>query len=324
MSVAQNELKFYGSANMQDTDSGTQGGAISTAKKIEFKDISPSGNIQIVSSSASDTTQTVTAYGKDASGVAINEGKTLNGQTPVAMTAQTTWERLLKAIKSATCAGDVAVEAVTAEVSNTAQAGAADSITLHSGASGTDNYYRGMVIRLTGGQGSGQIRQIIDYNGTTKIAKVNYNFSTLPNATTTFRICEGMVFDKSPAEITEVRVPFYDAAAPASGTTDYYEKIFCKNTNGTTSLTSAVIKEASDPSGKIGFGLAATLDDTASVANRLTAPGGISFDSADKNVANSQNLTPGSAQGIWLKLSLASTDVATKTTYTPRVQGNTI
>lgn len=325
MSVKQAEIKLYGSANMQDTDTGTQGGASSTSKKVEFKDISPNGNLQIVSSAASgDSTQTVTVYGRDASGVAINEVKTLNNQTPVAMTAQTTWERLLKAIKSATTTGDIAVEAVTAETTGTAQAGTADDIQLAAGASAVDDYYRGMVIRITSGQGSGQIRQIIAYNGTTKTATVNYAYSTLPNATSVYRIGQGMVFDKSPVEIMEVRRPFYNAAAPATGTRDYYEKVFFKNTNGTTSLTSAIVKEASDPSGKISFGLASTLDDTASVTDRLTAPGGVTFDSSDKNVANSQNLTPGTAQGVWLKLSLAAGDAATKTSYVPRMQGNTI
>jgi len=124
--------------------------------------------------------------------------------------------------------------------------------------------------------------------------------------------------------ITTVRRPFYNAAAPASGTKDYYEKVFVKNTNGSLTLTSAVVKEQGDPSGKITFGLATTLNDSGTVANRLTAPGGISFDSANKNVANGQNLTAGAVQGVWLKLSLADTDSATKTTYTVRLEGNSI
>ena len=75
MPVAFTDLVFYGSANMQDTDSGTQGGAISTSKRVVFADISPSGNVQVVSSSASDTTQTVTSFGRKADGTLISEGK---------------------------------------------------------------------------------------------------------------------------------------------------------------------------------------------------------------------------------------------------------
>ena len=329
MSVAMSDVKIYGSATMPDDDSVQNiGGAIDTQKKVEMKDISPSGNVQIISSASGDTTQTVTVTGRDAAGVQISETKTLNGTTAVAMTAQTTWERLLKAVKSATTTGDVAVEAVTAERSNTAQGGGTDAngnpyIDLDASANASDDYYNGMVIRTTGGTGPNQIRQIIDYVGSTKRAYVSRAWSTSPDATTTFRIAQGMVFDKSPAEIMQVRRPFFNASAPPSGTRKYYEKLFFKNTHGTLSLTSAVIKEASDPSGKVAFMLPATLDDSGGNGagnNRQVAPSG-TFNSSDKNVANSQNHTAGAAQGVWIELSLAAGDAATKTTYTLREEG---
>lgn len=329
MSVAISDLKIYGSATMPDDDTTTQiGGAIDTQKKIELNDISASGNIQIVSSAAGDTTQTVATTGRDATGVQISETKTLNGTTVVPMTAQTTWERLLKAVKSATTTGDVAVEAVTADRSNTAQGGGTDAqgnpyIDLDAGASGSDDAYNGKVIRLTGGTGVAQIRQIVDYVGSSKRAYVNRTWTTAPDATSTFKVSPGMVFDKSPAEVLQVRRPFYNAAAPATGTRKYYEKLFFKNTHATLALTSAVIKEASDPSGKIAFMLPATLDDTGNNGagnNRQVAPSG-TFNSSDKNVANSQNHTAGAAQGTWIELSLAAGDAATKTTYTLREEG---
>lgn len=329
MSVAICDIKTYGSASMPDDDSSTNiGGAIDTQKKAEMKDISPSGNIEIISSASGDTSQTVAVTGRDAAGVQISETKTLNGQTAVAMTAQTTWERLLKAVKSATAAGDVAVEAVTAERTNTAQGGGADAsgnpyIDLDAAANAADDYYNGMVIRTTGGTGPNQIRQVIDYVGSTKRAYVSRTWGTNPDATTTFRVAQGMVFDKSPVEIMQVRRPFFNASAPSTGTRKYYEKLFFKNTHATLALTSAVIKEASDPSGKIAFMLPATLDDTGGNGagnSRQVAPAG-TFDSADKNVANSQNHSAGAAQGVWVELSLAAGDPATKTTYTLREQG---
>lgn len=327
MPVTARDLVFYGSANMQETDSGTQGGAISTSKRPVFADVTPTGNVQIVSSAAGDTTQTVTVTGRDGAGVIISEGKTLNGTTAVAMTTNTSWERLLKGVKSATCAGDVAVEAATATRTGTAQAGAAGSITLDAGASGTDDFYKDEIIRITSGTGAGQIRRISSYNGTTKVAVPERDFATPPDNTSVFRISKGFYFEKSPAEILEVRRAFYNAAADVSGgsSRDYYEKIFCKNIHGSLALTGATIAEQADPSGKVSFALETTLDGSGTSTDRRTAPGaGVgTFDNATKNVANSQNHSFGSAQGIWLKLTLAAGDAAQKTSYTLREQGTT-
>ena len=131
--------------------------------------------------------------------------------------------------------------------------------------------------------------------------------------------------------ISQVRRPFYNAAAPDAGTKSYYEKIFYKNTHGTLALTSASIAEQADPSGKITFaldGVAAACPLNLSVNNgafgRNTPPSGriTSFDSASKGVRNNNNLTQGSAQGIWMRLLLTNTDAATKTSYTLKCKGN--
>ncbi len=68
----------------------------------------------------------------------------------------------------------------------TAQAGAAGTITLQSGASASDDIYSGSNIYLTGGTGSGQLRTINDYTGSTKVAGVSVNFSPAPDNTTTY------------------------------------------------------------------------------------------------------------------------------------------
>ena len=332
MSVIPSDLIVYGSANHQETDSGTQGGAISTSKRLVFNDISPTGNMQIVSSAAGDTTPTVALTGRNAGGTIISETKTLNGTTVVPMTAQTSWERLLKAIKSGTTTGDVAAEAVTATLSNTAQGGADATaslmayITLNAGASASDDFYNGQVLRTTGGTGPNQIRQILDYDGTTKRAYVNKSWSTVPDGTTTFKVSPGMVFEKTRVEVLEIRRPFYAAAAdvPGGSSRDYYEKVFLKNTHATLDFTVATIAELSDPSGKVTFALGTALDDTGTSTDRRTVPAsGVSaFDSATKNVANSQNLTAGTAQSIWLKLTLAAGDAAQKSTYSIRASGS--
>lgn len=72
--------------------------------------------------------------------------------------------------------------------SNTAQAGAAGTITLDASASATDNFYNNCLIYLTGGTGVGQSRFITGYVGATKVATVSSNWKTNPDATTTFAI----------------------------------------------------------------------------------------------------------------------------------------
>lgn len=69
----------------------------------------------------------------------------------------------------------------------TAQAGAATTVTLASGASSVDDFYVGMYVRTTGGTGSGQARKIIDYVGSTKVATVE-GWTTTPDATTTYEV----------------------------------------------------------------------------------------------------------------------------------------
>jgi len=342
MSVLPSDIVVYGSANMQEADTGTQGGAISTSKRVVFDDISPTGTLQVVSSAAGDTDngtsqREVTVTGRNAAGEIITEVIGLDattGLTPVA--GLSSFERLLKAVKggSLTYAGDVALEESTAETTGTAQSGAAATtsvmakITLAAAESSTDDAFNNMVLRITGGTGSGQIRRIVDYTGATKEAFVDRDWGVVPDATSVYRVSQGMVFEKSigGAEITEVRRIFYNISADVAGgaARDFYEKIFFKNTHATLSLTAATIAEQADPSGKVTFGLASTLDDTGTSTNRVTAPASIVFDSTTKNVANSQNHTAGAAQGVWLKLTLAAGDAAQKTSYTLRESGTTV
>lgn len=67
--------------------------------------------------------------------------------------------------------------------SGTAQAGAANTITLRAGASKSDDAYKGLTISITSGTGAGQTKTILAYNGTTKVATVNSAWATNPNNT---------------------------------------------------------------------------------------------------------------------------------------------
>lgn len=81
------------------------------------------------------------------------------------------------------------VTTTSADVTGTAQAGSAGSITLESGASAVDDYYSGMVITLTGGTGDGSKGVITDYVGSTKVATVQKSTAAFtPDGTSTYSI----------------------------------------------------------------------------------------------------------------------------------------
>ena len=72
--------------------------------------------------------------------------------------------------------------------SGTALAGNSIHITLAATASGTDGIYNRNLLVLTGGTGAGQTRTIVDYDGATKIALVDREWRTNPDATTEYQI----------------------------------------------------------------------------------------------------------------------------------------
>jgi hypothetical protein len=69
----------------------------------------------------------------------------------------------------------------------TATAGGATTITLAVGSSAVDDYYNGMQIYITSGQGVGQLRTITDYVGSTRVATVA-TWSSNPNNTSVYDI----------------------------------------------------------------------------------------------------------------------------------------
>jgi len=328
MSVEAKDIMVFGSANMQDTDSGTQGGAEDKSKKVVWYDLSADDDVEAVSENSGDTTQSITVYGRNAAGELVNETISLNGQTPAQAGSPKTFDRLLKATKSASTSGTVAVMRTTNERADTAQSATASTLVLDAGASATDNAYQFMVLRITGATaGNYQIREIVKYDGSSKTAYVR-DWATTPTGTITFEVAEGMVFDKftSPeaVEIDEVRRPFYNAAANPSGgaTKYYYEKVFPHNLHASLALTSAKIDEVDEGAyQKIEFDLESTLDGSDTSTNRLTAPSGYTFDSDEKDVANSGNFSSGSGQGTWLKLTLAGGDAASNSFYKIKTSG---
>lgn len=73
--------------------------------------------------------------------------------------------------------------------SGTAQSGStSNTIVLASGSSTTDDRYKGMLLTITGGTGSGQAQRISAYNGTTKVATLISSWSTVPDSTSTYEM----------------------------------------------------------------------------------------------------------------------------------------
>lgn len=67
-----------------------------------------------------------------------------------------------------------------------AQGGGTSSITLDAGASSQNSAYVGAVIYIISGTGIGQLRRVIAYDGTTKIATVDRPWDVVPNASSVF------------------------------------------------------------------------------------------------------------------------------------------
>ncbi len=81
----------------------------------------------------------------------------------------------------------ITASAATTET-GTAQAGAADTITVKAASSYTDDQPNGMFITLTSGTGSGQTRHVEDFVASTKVLTVYPAWTTAPDATTAYKV----------------------------------------------------------------------------------------------------------------------------------------
>ena len=361
MSVYPSELWFAGSADMPEADSTTVGGAVDFSKKPIFYDMSATGTVDYFSSSSSDTATKIEVAGRNSTGVVVTETVTLTGTTVVA--GAVSFQRLLYAASSGaaangplanptgtTAVGDLCVIQHTRTISgHTMQTGSAS----HTGTTPPVAHLQsgdgascaiGMVLRCTGGTGSGQIRWITAITGYgTDYVAVNRDWTTVPDATTTYDVAPGMVFDLSPNQVTAVIRPFATAAADVSGgsTRFYYEKMFAVNNDTATALTLASILKQTDPGGfyststvELDFALCTALNDTATATNRQTAPSGVGSYSSGAapqtiTVPSPQNLPSGAApnaagaQGIWWRLTIYAGSSPLNSSWTPRITGQT-
>lgn len=111
MSIVAGDIVIYGSANIAESDGSTHGGVIDTAVRYVFDDSALANTLNdtldIISSAAGDTSQTVTITGRNTSGGIVTDAISLNGTNLVNGT--TTFERILKIVISASHTGTVTV-----------------------------------------------------------------------------------------------------------------------------------------------------------------------------------------------------------------------
>jgi hypothetical protein len=91
----------------------------------------------------------------------------------------------------------------------TAQAGAANTITLAVGASAVDGTYVPLRIRITSGTGVGQTRVITGYVGATKVATVTPAWTTPPDATSDYSIDAMAAYSPISSAIESGTIYFY-------------------------------------------------------------------------------------------------------------------
>lgn len=105
-----------------------------------------------------------------------------------------------------------------------------------------------------------------------------------------------------------------------------YDKIFFKNLHATITLQSSTVTLTADPDARIRMGVHTSYNDSAGIANRLTAPAGITFvdDSVAQNLPLSGAFAAGSKIGVWLEENLPAGDGPHKSTFTIQLSGTTI
>jgi hypothetical protein len=121
------------------------------------------------------------------------------------------------------------------------------------------------------------------------------------------------------------RFAHFKRSASEATTVTRYDKLHWKNTHATLTLQNAKVQLAADPDARIRQGIHTSKNDTVTIANRKTAPPGITFvdDTVDQDVPGT-TLEAGSSIGVWYEQTLPANDPAHRTTYTSQITGQTV
>lgn len=109
MSVVASDLVAWMAATQSDVDATPVGGAIDLLRRPDFTQATAADTVEVVSSAAGDTTQSVTLTARKADGTIVTQTVTLNGTTAVIFSVAGAIDRILQVEMSATAVGTVTV-----------------------------------------------------------------------------------------------------------------------------------------------------------------------------------------------------------------------
>lgn len=343
MAVDVRDIHWLGSLNMQETDTGTQGGNVDTGTKVVFKDVDTTDGVRAVTESAAHT-DTIDLDGRTGSGALVTASIVLTNRTQTAESA-TQFERLIKANIATRTVLTAAVGIYSVSNQQTGDISSATSNTCVLSAvqtpSAVDDFYNGWCLigfngDINASPANVEVREVLDYAGASRTVSVR-PWTTTPTSVWDYIIAPGMVLESSgtaPAGQDTVTRPFYNVAADVSGGSQrtYYEKICAYNNHASLDLTTATITELNTAGtlfAEVDYALETTLGATTTSTNRITVPAsGIgAFQTASnvaENVANAQNLSFTNFQGVWLRLTLAAGALAQNKTYELQLKGQSV
>jgi hypothetical protein len=111
-------------------------------------------------------------------------------------------------------------------------------------------------------------------------------------------------------------------SASAVGAVTRYDKIFWENAHATLTLTAATVELTADPDSRIRIGVHTSKNDTATITNRLTAPGGITFvDDSVTQAVPGNTLEALSDIGVWIEQALLAADAPFNSSFTTELAG---
>ena len=331
MSVSASDLQLYGSANMPEDNVSTSGGAIDLGTKVVFTPLAAADTINVVSDDAGDTDQTYDIHGYDSAGNKVSEGFSIAGLTPD--TGSQTFERITKIVKTGG-------SALAGTLTWTRQTGGATIVTMESAADASAGTEIDTVRTMFFNAASDPDVDVVLYekcfmrndNGVTTLTDAvarlmdggeDTSFATTVDqdsaagATTLYLASTtGLnAGDSIIVNVGDVRAEIHEIASVSAGVSvTLQDNLIYTHTAAQADAVNLC---------KFEFALAASLDDSASVADRTTDPG-LTFNARAKDLPNSQNHTAGSGIGIWVKATLTAGDSPQKTECEIRETGNTV
>lgn len=109
MPIVPGDLVAYNAVNRPEDDVATGGGARDVDVQPGFTQLAATDDLEVLSGSAADTTQTVTVDGRDAAGAFVTATGDLAGTSPIVLSPATQFERVLSILLDGTAVGIVTV-----------------------------------------------------------------------------------------------------------------------------------------------------------------------------------------------------------------------